>query len=301
MRRSRQHQRIGKRRAGKRTSKRIGGASMAGNSLKIIHPTDFSLASMHAFLHALKMACLARGELLLLHLDERRDELPHWSDFPRVRETLANWGLLEQSAPREAVEEQLGVRVAKFDLVEPDIVAGVDRFAERHGADVLVLGSEGRQGLARLLAGSKAEAIARRSNLSTLFVPAQARGFVDPHTGESLLRKILAPVDHEPDPLHAIHELVRFMGPFGLHSDMLTLLHVGEDAPLIRVNAQSEAAPVVCVDGPVVEAIIDAAADADLIVLATRGHDGFLDALRGSTTEQIVRRAPCPVLAVPAR
>ena len=39
---------------------------------------------------------------------------------------------------------------------------------------------------------------------------------------------------------------------------------------------------------------------ADLIVMATDGRDGVLDAFRGSFTEQVVRRAPCPVLAVPA-
>ena len=38
----------------------------------------------------------------------------------------------------------------------------------------------------------------------------------------------------------------------------------------------------------------------DLIVLATEGHRTFLDALRGSTTERVLRGAGCPVLAVPA-
>lgn len=38
----------------------------------------------------------------------------------------------------------------------------------------------------------------------------------------------------------------------------------------------------------------------DLIVMATKGHQGFLDAARGSTTEQVLRRAPIPLLAVPA-
>jgi nucleotide-binding universal stress UspA family protein len=35
-------------------------------------------------------------------------------------------------------------------------------------------------------------------------------------------------------------------------------------------------------------------------VLATQGHMDFLDALRGSTTERVLRGAHCPVLAVPA-
>jgi len=37
----------------------------------------------------------------------------------------------------------------------------------------------------------------------------------------------------------------------------------------------------------------------DLIVMATQGHRDFLDALRGSTTERVLRGVQCPVLAVP--
>jgi nucleotide-binding universal stress UspA family protein len=34
--------------------------------------------------------------------------------------------------------------------------------------------------------------------------------------------------------------------------------------------------------------------------MATAGHADVLDALRGSTTERVLRLARCPVLAVPA-
>ncbi len=55
-------------------------------------------------------------------------------------------------------------------------------------------------------------------------------------------------------------------------------------------------------EGAVVEQILEHANEppADLIVMATAGHQGFLDALRGSTTEQVLRQASCPVLAVPS-
>jgi nucleotide-binding universal stress UspA family protein len=46
-----------------------------------------------------------------------------------------------------------------------------------------------------------------------------------------------------------------------------------------------------------------AAADlvrADLIVMATAGRAGVFEALSGSTTERVLRRARCAVLAVPA-
>jgi nucleotide-binding universal stress UspA family protein len=39
--------------------------------------------------------------------------------------------------------------------------------------------------------------------------------------------------------------------------------------------------------------------DADLIVMATHGRGFISHAMMGSTTERVLRRAPCPVLVVP--
>jgi hypothetical protein len=54
--------------------------------------------------------------------------------------------------------------------------------------------------------------------------------------------------------------------------------------------------------GDVVDQILEEEAHwrPDLMVLATQGHMDFLDALRGSTSEQVLRGAHCPVLSVPA-
>jgi nucleotide-binding universal stress UspA family protein len=41
--------------------------------------------------------------------------------------------------------------------------------------------------------------------------------------------------------------------------------------------------------------------NADLIVVATRGHSPVLGVLTGSVTQRLLHSAPCPVLAVPAR
>jgi nucleotide-binding universal stress UspA family protein len=55
--------------------------------------------------------------------------------------------------------------------------------------------------------------------------------------------------------------------------------------------------------GNVVETILDVADEigADVIVMGTKGNQGFLDALRGTTTEQVLRKSLRPLLAVPER
>ena len=53
-------------------------------------------------------------------------------------------------------------------------------------------------------------------------------------------------------------------------------------------------------EGEVAATILEAANDADMIVMATEGRHGIVDAMRGSVTERVVRGASCPVLAVPA-
>jgi nucleotide-binding universal stress UspA family protein len=85
----------------------------------------------------------------------------------------------------------------------------------------------------------------------------------------------------------------------------ITLLHVGDGEELSSMHAhdgpQWAFARMHREGDPVAE--IEAAAElvrADLIVMPTEGRHGVFDALRGSTTERVLRRARCPVLAVPA-
>ena len=53
--------------------------------------------------------------------------------------------------------------------------------------------------------------------------------------------------------------------------------------------------------GNVIDSIVHMASDMDtnLIVMSTDGRNGFLDALRGSHSERVLHRAPCPLLAIP--
>ena len=84
----------------------------------------------------------------------------------------------------------------------------------------------------------------------------------------------------------------------------IILLHIGNDEtvfdldlpenPNWRFRKETRS-------GDPVEAIISTANEfsSDVIIMTTAGHEGIFDALRGSTTEQVLRKACCPLLAVP--
>jgi len=64
------------------------------------------------------------------------------------------------------------------------------------------------------------------------------------------------------------------------------------------------AAPELDVIGELAEmrpaaALLEAARDADLLVVGSRGHGGFAGLLLGSVSSQCVHHAPCPVVVVP--
>jgi nucleotide-binding universal stress UspA family protein len=48
------------------------------------------------------------------------------------------------------------------------------------------------------------------------------------------------------------------------------------------------------------EALLKAAADADMLVVGSRGAGGFKRLLMGSVSTQATQHAPCPVVVIPA-
>lgn len=267
----------------------------------VFHPTDFSQASEVAFVHALKLALDAKAELRIMHID--RDK-PQWSDFPQVRETLAHWGVLPPGSPKTAVGK-LGLQVEKVQYKGGDPVAPILRDLARKPADLVVLATHQRRGVARWLHDAVAEPIARRSGVMTLFVPPNSTGFVSLEDGRVRLRQIVMPVSHAPHPQSVVHALSGLFQLVKAPALSCMVIHVGtkEGMPTLTFPREIECNWTESVQqGDIVARILENANEraADLIAMATHGHKGFLDALRGSTTERVVREARCPVLTMPA-
>jgi len=263
----------------------------------IVHPSDFSEASRRAFAYALKTALIAKGKLSLIH--ETKDEQRDWSDFPGVRETLARWGILPAGSPTQALND-LGIDVEKIIGSGSDPVAGVLNYLDEHAADLIVLATHHHA--FNWLRPSVAEPVARKSGEMTLFVPATGRGFVSEEDGTVSLRRILIPVAESPSSHPAVLATARLVRQLKCERGHVTLLHVGDKKPEVetpRVNGWGWRQ--LRKSGNVIDVILETAQseETDLIVMSTDGRNGFLDALRGSHSERVLRHTPCPLLAIP--
>ena len=211
-------------------------------------------------------------------------------------------GLLEEGSQQRQVLEELSVRVKKIQAWKGNPVSATLTYLKEHPTDLIVLATEGRDGLQQWLKPSTAERIALKTETKTLFIPNDARGFVSLETGEISLNRILVPISFQPSPLPAIEYAARAAQLAGTKTE-IRLLHVGKALETPMLDFPEIPAVNWIIDnraGDVVQEILaEAEKMVDLIIMSTAGHDGFLDALRGSVTQQVLRAAPCPLLAVP--
>ncbi|MDH3718636.1 MAG: universal stress protein [Planctomycetota bacterium] len=271
---------------------------------RILHPTDLAPENRVPFVHALKIALEAKGRLEVIHVDPH-PEMLHWNQYPHVRETLEKWGLLPEPSSFTDLE-QLGMGVRKVNITGTNPVTSILAELSLIPEDLMVLGTHGRSGMDRLIHGEVGSKLSRLSRTMSLFIPLNCDGFVDLRTGTAALSRIVVPVDKQIDPRPALQAALELVAILGGQPVTISLLHVGTSAAALG-NVDLSPRPGITWEtdlrgGDVIGEIVAAAEDppADLIALTTAGRHGFLDMLRGSTTERLLQQARCPVLAVPA-
>jgi nucleotide-binding universal stress UspA family protein len=183
---------------------------------------------------------------------------------------------------------------------EGDAVSSILRRSRR--ADLVVLGTHGRTGLARAAFGSAAEAVMHESSVPVLIV----RGAPKPAS------TVLAPVNLQP---YAYKGLLLAAETAALLGAELVLLHVSplgkrEGNPRLFINGflarlpsalRAKVRPRLLLRGG--DPIPDILAESEkhgLVVLTAHRKSLLGDFVLGTTVERIVRHASVPVLAAPS-
>jgi nucleotide-binding universal stress UspA family protein len=266
--------------------------------------TDFSPASLNAFAHALTLAMNTRCHFTLLQVSRRQAAPKEWSGIPGVRALLERWGYLEHGTPECEMFERVQLDATKIFKRTSDTYGAVREILAQRPIDVVVVATGGAGGFTSFVRPSVAEVAPADWRTMTLVVPGSESGFVSPETGYHTLRNIVVPVSQDLHPETAVTYAMRlavFSEEDVIH---VHLLHVGDpsEAPDVKVPERPYLTwRTVHRTGNPVPRIIETAeeVDADLIVMTTPGKRGFLDTVLLTVSDQVVRQAPCPVLAVP--
>jgi nucleotide-binding universal stress UspA family protein len=291
---------------------------------QILCPVDFSPFARRALDHALVLARWYEAELTVLHVSPLMPTLfglepglgpATLAPFDREtlgRELLAFAGETVNATPRPQL------------IVRPGAAAAtILAYAVENETDLIVLGTHGRTGFERFILGSVAEKVVRMARCPVLTVP---RGAPEAQARPSFGR-ILCALDFSP----ASDQAVQYALSLAQEAkSCLTMLHVVEwlpDEPFAKhagfdvdhfrksllqdARARAEAlvpedalawcevdTRIVC--GKPYEEIVRIAHNdlADLVVLGVHGHGPVDRMLFGSTSQQVVRLARCPVLTV---
>lgn len=145
----------------------------------LLVPTDGSQTAQRAAEHAVGLAEALGAELHVLHVID--EEMPHafagepWADWDSMMEAARDAGCDHMEPVIDAAHDaELAVHAA---ILEGKAVAGtIEAYAEEHGVEAIVMGTQGRSGLARFLLGSVAERVVRATDRPVLLVPARQGG-----------------------------------------------------------------------------------------------------------------------------
>jgi len=135
----------------------------------ILHPTDYSELAQQALRFAADLAHRSGAELVILHVvDSLFPEHLSYGEATAHRQPefyqQQLWDELRRVGPADSA-----VRVT-YQLREGEPAAEIIREAQERPCDLIVMGSHGRTGLARVLLGSKAEQVMRGSPCPVLLV-----------------------------------------------------------------------------------------------------------------------------------
>jgi len=293
---------------------------------RLLCPCDFSDASQHAIDHAIAVAKWSGATITALHVYE-----PLFMPIPAFPSGNQRVSTREVSRVREQLDARF--HPARLEGVNVDVVVEVghparvilDRSRELN-AQLIVMGTHGLSGFEHLLLGSVTERVLRKAMCPVLTVPPLMHG-----VSTLPYRRILCAIDFSNASLAAWKQACAFARDANATLIAMTVVEWPWHEPpspdlhtlppeqvraltelrrylecgatrrlqaLVPGDAGSTAFEQRVVHGRSYEGILRVSEDehCDLVILGVHGRNVADMALFGSTTNQVVRCAKCPVL-----
>jgi nucleotide-binding universal stress UspA family protein len=274
----------------------------------ILLATDLSDLSTKAILHIGPLIKKLQGKLSLIYVVKS-----YFSDWISSHEVqrVAEQRMRQYLQRLQDDGTQTGNVIIEVGNVADQVLAAADGM----DADIIIIGAEEKSALQRVIFGASAEAIVR-----------QARQIVWIHKADSFegINKIVCGVDFSPSSKGAFEKALSMAQTFGAKLEVLHVLHepnvdaigLSQDIEEEKVKAFKEKKTLELeqfintfelkgqeVDkkilwGSPAQTLLNYAKDydTDLIVLGEKGTTQMRRIIMGSTTEKVMRTAPCSML-----
>jgi nucleotide-binding universal stress UspA family protein len=310
-------------------------AQLSGMRLhRILVPVDFSAQSEQAAIVAVELANRHMAEVTVLHVDPFPGAAaiavePVYippdlftglrADYNRrIDESLQRFESMLRAYKSPEVELRAERRTA-------DVTDGILEVATDWDADLIVMGSSGLSGAARLLLGSVADKVSRKAPCPVLVLRAQA----DEERPQNPFRRVLVGIDYS---LFS-RPIARLAMSVAAPGSLIELMHVwappyvstlnthlggiettewinavekargaeAEQLAIFRDELEVAGASCFVGAGHVPTALLDRADEigADLLVLGAHGRRDLRERLTGTTSDRLLRHATIAVLLMP--
>jgi nucleotide-binding universal stress UspA family protein len=303
------------------------GAVTTARIRHILCPIDGSEPSLHALRQAVAVAKWSGAHVTVLHVSPlvyATVSEPGAAAAGSIGEDTAR---LKRLMARSVAKEAGSDIDVEFDFQEGDIVKEILSAVNRLGIDLIVIGTHGVGGFAHLMLGSITEKVLRRAACPVMTVPPR-----DVDVSRLPFERILCATDFSDCSFKAVEYAMAMAEQAGAR---VVLAHVVEwpwvepPPPAFETLPEEQAVALAAfraheelrsterlkallpagfehhcairvVHGKPYEQILRVAFEeqADAIVLGVHGRRAVDLALFGSTTNQLVRRAACPVLTL---
>jgi nucleotide-binding universal stress UspA family protein len=295
---------------------------------RILCPVDFSEFSRHALDEAIAIAHLYDGCVTALHVfpiaipADPFGGLPEFQPFRLTDRHRAH--ILKQLSTFAAAEGAEPRRITVELREGTDIDVQILDVADEIKPDVIVIGTHGRSGVQHLMLGSVAEKVLRKARYPVLTVPQRGPDAVP--VGPAPFARILCAVDFSDCSLAALRHAVAVASQAGAHLDVLSVVQLipmyetTGAVPLYYpgllddlkadIAKRLEAVVASAVTGVAVDQFVTVGSPyreivrmagerkTDLVVLGAYSHGTIDHMFFGSTSNHVVRQAPCPVLTI---
>lgn len=292
----------------------------------LLVPVDFSTYSLRALDLAIALARSTGGEITAIHVAPYRSvPVPPYGGAFFPEEPSAEQRADLMSALRVFVAPAREAHVLKETVLHVgEVEHEINRRAASMPADAIVIGTHGHGGFQRLVLGSITEKVLHKAPCPVLTVPARAP---EAEGGTIAFGTVLCPVDFSEPSASSARWAAQLAKAGGAK---LLLLHVLEKIPekdpraylhfnmpnyvsFLEVDARERIEALLPAEvksageteqvfrqGKPHEEIVRLAKERNvgMIVMGVHGRDPIDFSLFGSTTNQVVRHASCPVLTV---